>query len=285
MHRVEPHKEQRGFLTIAQNNETTDYLSLAYVQAMSVKLTMPGSKFALLVDRPTLDKMTFNHHDVFDYVILIPEDDAQNDEWKLANEWKVFYLTPFKETIKLESDIVFTRSIEHWWKAFRMKNLVLSTGCKDYLGNPGTSRKYRQIFDDNELPDLYSGLMYFRFSQEATRFFQLAQQLFQNWEGVSSSLQGAAGTQATTDVVYALAAKIIGVEECTLPTLDFINFTHMKPAINDWQNSDWTNVVPCELDLPMVRINGINQYHPLHYYAKNWVTPEVIERYEQCLTT
>ena len=25
---------------------------------------------------------------------------AKDEEWKLSNEWQVFYLTPFKETIK-----------------------------------------------------------------------------------------------------------------------------------------------------------------------------------------
>jgi len=51
--RTEDHKEQQGFLTIAQNTDTVDYLQLAYVQAMSIKLTMPGSKYAVIVDSAT----------------------------------------------------------------------------------------------------------------------------------------------------------------------------------------------------------------------------------------
>jgi hypothetical protein len=83
----------------------------------------------------------------------------------------------------------------------------------------------------------------------------------------------------TTDVVYAVTAKILGVETCTLP-IDWINFVHMKPAINQWPETPWTELVVAELDLPMVRINNVNQYHPLHYYEKAWVTDDVVKEYE-----
>ena len=39
----------RGFLTIAQNTDGVDYLRLAYAQAMSIKLTMPGSQYCVIV--------------------------------------------------------------------------------------------------------------------------------------------------------------------------------------------------------------------------------------------
>jgi hypothetical protein len=81
-------------------------------------------------------------------------------------------------------------------------------------------------------------------------------------------------------VVYALAAKLIGVELCTLPSADFINFVHMKPAINQWPEMPWTDNTIFELDLPMVRIGNVNQYHPLHYHEKSWANDEVIKRYE-----
>jgi len=128
MQRITSHSAQQGFLTFAQNTEV-DYLQLAYVQAMAVKLTMPGSQYAVIVDKQTLAQVSDSHRQVFDYVIELPEDHAEDEHWKLSNEWQAFYLTPFKETIKLESDLVFTRSIDHWWTAFRLRDLVLSIGC------------------------------------------------------------------------------------------------------------------------------------------------------------
>ena len=164
MRRVDQYQAQQGFFTIAQNSADVDYLRLAYLQALSIKLTMPNSLYAVAVDKITLDSVTEEHRKMFDYIITIENDEAVDDQWKLRNEWQTFFLTPFKETIKLESDIVFTRSVAHWWHAFRLKNIVLSRGCKDYYGNLSKDRTYRQLFDDNDLPDVYNGLMYFRYS-------------------------------------------------------------------------------------------------------------------------
>ena len=94
MSRIIPHQHQQGFMTIAQNTTDTDYLKLAYVQAMSIKITMPGSLYAVAVDKATLSLVTDVHRKVFDYVILIENNTASNDEWKLSNEWQIFYLTP-----------------------------------------------------------------------------------------------------------------------------------------------------------------------------------------------
>jgi hypothetical protein len=281
MPRITSHQEQQGFLTIAQNTVDTDYLKLAYVQAMSIKLVMPQSKYAVLVDHNTLASVTEQHRRVFDYVITIDNDMAADETWKLSNEWQVFELTPFKETIKLESDIVFTRSIEHWWTAFRLRDIVLSTGCRDYRGQLSTARDYRRVFDDNQLPDVYNGLMYFRYTRTATQFFNIAQQIYANWDYVSQQLlKNCRDPSPTTDVVYALSAKILGVQLCTLPSADFINFTHMKPAINAWSIRPWCEQVVCETDLPMLRIANQNQYHPVHYHDKTWVTDDIVKEYE-----
>jgi hypothetical protein len=282
MPRLTAHQAQQGFLTIAQNTADVDYLQLAYLQALSIKITMPGSKYAVLVDAATLKLVTDQHRRVFDYVIEIVNDLAADSDWKLANEWQAFDLTPFKETIKLESDIVFTRSISHWWTAFRLRDLVLSAGCRNYQGKLSSAREYRRVFDDNQLSDTYNGLMYFKYTKTATQFFNLARQIYTNWDYIAKNLlKNCRDPQPTTDVVYALAAKILGVEHCTLPSLDYINFTHMKPAINGWSNAPWTEQVVCELAVPMLRIANLNQYHPVHYHDKTWASEEVIKEYER----
>ena len=272
---------QAGFLTLAQNSDI-DYLRLAYAQAMSIKLTMSDAKYAVVVDDSTYSCVTEQHRKVFDYVIPLQYNYAKDDSWKLANEWQVFDLTPFKETIKLESDILFTRSIDHWWTAFRLRDVVMSLGCRDYQGNINISRQYRKLFDDNDLPDTYNGLMYFRYSQFASDFFAKARQIFSNWDYFRDSiLINCRDEKPTTDVVYAIAAKILDPDNCMLPQCDFINFTHMKNAINSWpESTPWSELVVSEFNLPMIRINNINQCNPLHYQDKTWITDEILKRFE-----
>lgn len=286
MRRLDQYQAQQGFLTIAQNSSDCDYLRMAYAQAMSIKLTMPGSLYAVVVDQSTAGQVLDQHRQVFDYVIELDEDASADDDWKFRNEWKVSFLTPFKETIKVESDLIFTRSIAHWWTAFRLRDVVLSVGCRDYLQRKSSSRDYRKLFDDNELPDVYNGLMYFRYTPTSAEFFWIARIIFQNWEHIRDNhLVNCRDPYPSTDVVYALTAKLLGPEQCTLPSMDFINFVHMKAKINKFREQiAWHDLVVTETDLPMVRINNVNQYHPLHYYSKEWLTDDIVKEYEHALS-
>jgi hypothetical protein len=276
------HKEQQGFVTFAQNTADIDYLELAYVQALNIKATQKDNRYAVIIDTATREKVNERHHYVFDYIIDLPSD--HNDPTstrKFANEWQVFGLTPFKETIKLESDLLFTRSIDHWWTAFRLRNICLSTGCKNYLGINSTIRRYRELFDANCLPDVYNGLMYFRFSLEAKQFFDAAQYIQMNWSYVRAGLKKCVEDQPSTDVMYALSAILVGQETCTMPSMDFLNFVHLKPAINGvGETTKVTDQLVTEFDSGMIRINNINQLQPLHYYEKDFVTAEMKEWYE-----
>ena len=274
----------KGFLTIAQNTADVDYLRLAYLQALNVKSTHPGAQYAVIVDKNTAKNITNKNKKVFDHVITLSQDNSENSNWKLGNEYKVFELSPFKETIKVESDLLFTRNIDHWFTAFRIRDVVLSTGCKTYRQESASARVYRKFFDDNNLPDVYQGLMYFRYSQTASLFFLTAQRIYRNWEYLKNNvLKNCREEEPSTDVLYALAAQVIGVELCTLPSMDFINFVHLKPGINGWGNTDtsWQEIVNYEQEGDMIRIFNINQYSPVHYYNKPFATEELITYYEQ----
>ena len=271
------HKAPQGFLTFAKNSDQVDYLDLAYIQALNIKATQSEcNQFAVIVDQETHAKLKPHHEQAFDFVI-VHDSDGPYDAEAMA-----FWLTPFKETIKLESDLLFTRSIDHWWHAFRYRDVCLSQGCRDYQQQISHCRKYRELFDANNLPDVYNGLMYFRFSQTARDFFTNAKRIFENWSQVQSELKNMQTAMPSTDVVFALAARITGVELCTLPSMDFINFVHMKPAINNFSEEQvFTDVFVTEFDSGMIRINNVNQYHPVHYYDKDFITEEMREYYER----
>jgi hypothetical protein len=275
-------KEPVGFVTFAQNTDSVDYLELAYLQALNVKATQRNNKYAVIVDAATREKVDERHLNAFDYIIDLPTDNnSSTSAWKLANEYQVFRLTPFKETIKLESDLLFTGSIDHWLPAFRLRNVVLSTGCRDFQGRLSPVRKYRQFFDDNNLPDVYNGLMYFRYSQEAFNFFTTAETVFRNWDTLRDLLKNCREDTPSTDVLYAVTALLVGEDTCTIPSLDFVNFVHMKPGIQHWSDArSWLETVVAERDGDVIRINNQNQYHPVHYQDKAYATQELIEYYE-----
>lgn len=271
------HKEQFGFVTIAQNTDECDYVRMAYLQALSVKLSMPGSRYAVITNNEVPEECL----DAFDYIIPMENPNS----WAQANEWQMFKLTPFKETIKLEADLLFTRDCSHWLDIMRLKEVVLSTHCKDVFGNIVTNSTHRQLFAENNLPDVYNGLMYFRYSQTAMNFFKTAEVLFANWESVKQSLKGCDDEYPTTDVIYAVSALLVGIENVTLPSADFINFVHLKNTINKWPEGNWPDMVITETDAPMVRINNLNQYYPVHYHNKEWINDNIIGQYRSAFRT
>ena len=263
----------RGYLIIAKTSDTVDYLACARVLAKSLKLFHPTAHITLVTDGVEADR-------VFDIVkpFYYPVDELANPH---AADWQAYWCSPYHETIKLEADIIITAPIEHWWTHFRQRELVIATRCYDFRGQRAASRKYRQVFDANHLPDTYNGITYWRRTPLAQEFFSLCSYLFAMWHEFSKSLTLGQQDPGTTDLIYACAAEILGREKTTLPN-NAVGFVHMKPAINQLAQEDWTRELVWEIGRDFVRINTLAQQYPLHYYIKSFAK-EVEPIYDQLL--
>jgi hypothetical protein len=186
------------------------------------------------------------------------------------NDWQVFRASPFRQTIKLEADMIAASPIDHWWTLFEHRDVVVSQGSRDFYDQPATSRRYRKLFDDNNLPDVYNAITYWRLSTTAQEFFEWVRRIFENWAQYRTLLKFPDDT-ATTDVVYAMAAQIMGPERVTLPPGVGPNIVHMKRYINPIHTDDWTRELVWEHTDPGVRINTVAQWGMFHYHVKNWL--------------
>lgn len=277
----------RGYLTFAQNTAGVNYLELAYLQALSIKCTQKINNYTVVVDSSTMEEVDHRHKRVFDNIILIPGEDAASDKtWKLHNEWKAGIASPYTETIKLESDMLFTSGVDHWWDIMSIKDLCFTTHVRDYRQAISHCRAYRKLFDDNELPNLYNGFYYFKKSDTADKFFQTAKLIFENWPVVKSWLKNCSDREPTTDVVFAIAAKIIGFENCHLPGVDVPSFVHMKGAINNWDiDTDWRDMLYRQFDRTTLTVGFTRQSYPFHYYQKDFASPDLVKYYEHIYET
>jgi len=247
--------EEQGYVVLAVNTATVDYVRCAGMLVQSLKTQHPDSRVCLITDQPVEDP-------VFDYVHLLPvvSDNAY------ANDAAVFQLTPFRETIKLEADMLIASPIEHWWDLFRHRDLVISTGCRNWRGDVSAVRHYRRVFDQNHLPDVYNAVTYWRLSETAKEFFDLVRDIFANWEHVRTLIKFAPAT-ADTDLVYALAAQIMGEQRVTMPFVTYPQIVHMKPH-HAGTTDQWTNELTWEHD--PLRINTVAQWGAFHYHIKEW---------------
>jgi hypothetical protein len=189
------------------------------------------------------------------------------DQGGYANDWQCFWASPYRQTIKLEADMIAATDIDHWWTLFENRDVVISQGARTYRDQPATGRFYRRIFDDNNLPDVYNAITYWRLSKTAQEFFELVRDIFLNWNQFQKILKFP-DKEPSTDVVYAMAAQIMGPEQVTLPPGHGPTIVHMKRHINGLHTEDWTQELIWEDD--PIRINTIAQTGFVHYHVKEW---------------
>lgn len=255
---------ERGYLIPAVNTAQNDYVACASRLAKSIKVWHPDAKVCLLTDNSNVE------YDCFDYVQVLPlGDQAPDSDWKLINDWQAGRATPFRQTIKLEADMLITSPIEHWWDMLQKKDVVVSTGCRNFYGQPSTSRFYRKVFDQNNLPDVYNAVTYWRFSETAVEFWRWVRKIFENWNEYKTLLKFP-DELPTTDLVYAMVAVIMGPERVTMPWATYPKIVHMKRHIIGSTREDWTRELVWEWDGSLLRINTVAQEGAFHYCQKNW---------------
>jgi hypothetical protein len=258
-----PVQAERGYLIIAVNTDTVDYVACAQQLNHSIKTWNPDAKTCLLTDCDA-------DLPAFDYVVKLPYGDvSKNASWRLSNDWQAFRASPFRQTIKLEADMLITSPIDHWWTMLQHRDVVISTGARDYYSNVATNRSYRKIFDANNLPDVYNAVTYWRLSKTAQEFWSWVQNIFENWDQYKSLLKFP-DDEPTTDVVYAVAAQIMGPETVTLPFATYPKIVHMKKHIIGTRTEDWTSELTWEYHNANLRINTVAQHGAFHYNTKDW---------------
>ena len=203
--------------------------------------------------------------------VITQQDLPYSDQGGFANDWQCWQVSPYRETIKLEADMILTSPIDHWWNLFELRDVVISQGARDFYNLRTSCRTYRRTFDHNHLPDVYNAVTYWRVSQTAQEFFRLVRAIFTYWETYQTLLKYP-DPEPTTDVVYAMAAVIMGPARVTLPDGLGPTIVHMKPGINPIKTHDWTQELTWETD--PVRINTVAQWGPIHYHVKPWQPDE-----------
>ena len=247
---------ERGYLIPAIDTDSVDSLSCAVQLARSIRQWHPAANISVLSVKRCSDP-------VFDHVIPLPYGDLGG----YINDWQCFTASPYRETIKLEADMICASPIDHWWSLFEHRDVVVSQGARTFYDEPATSRYYRKIFDANQFPDVYNAITYWRLSATAKEFFDLVRQIFEQWDSYKKILKFP-DDAPTTDVVYAVAAVIMGPERVTLPPGLGPTIVHMKRYINPTHSDNWTKELVWENN--PFRINTVSQFGLVHYHVKEW---------------
>jgi len=275
----------KGFLTVCENNNETDFVQMAYLLALSLKKSQKKyNKLSIMVS--DIDTISDRQMSVFDKVIMIPKDygwyerTESLDTTSLCDQY--YNVTPYDETIVLDADMVFTEDILSWWDVLKNEDLVFSEVVKTFKGTNINGDFYRKTFTDNELPNIYTGMFYFKKSEKAKEFFELVNKIFDDWRNYFFELdENTRPTFLSADVAYAMAYKYLNY--ASKKYLGVPVFTHMKSRLQDLNLTDeiWTNHLSVNIDSNLeLNIENYSQILPFHYHDKNFLSKEIIELYE-----
>jgi len=270
----------KGFLTLAQNGKE-DYVKMAYALALSLKLSQSKyNKLSVVVNND--ETIPVKYLEVFDRVFYI---DKPDESWKIQNKWQYYNITPYDETIVLDSDMLFFNDISSWWSELGIYNDIdFTTNISNYKGEVVTSDYYRKVFTNNKLPNLYTGLFYFKKTKEIKQYFKLVELIFKNWEVFYEKFLKDSPKHLSGDVVYSLAAKIMFNRKWD----SYLSFTHMRSRLQDSTMVDnWNKYLPSFFTKHNghigLKVCNYNQTYPFHYIKKDFMNDEVIELYETTL--
>lgn len=287
------HKEVIEGELVLNNNELNivewsgkiDYVEQTCVLAMSLKATNPSEKISIVTNDPVPDQ----YHSLFDQIIPIPfNDDADKEYWKIQNRWKVIHATPYDHTIVMDSDMIILQDITNWWSTFSNYELFFTNNVYTYRGELVTGNYYRKTFTENNLPNIYTGLYYFKKTKFTLNFFNWLETVVKNWEiFYNKILDRYIPEFVSMDVCTAIVVKILDCEDqVTNKKNKFPSFTHMKPKIQNWTDSGyrWQNNVGVYIDRNCnIKLGNHTQTGILHYTENDFVTPTLINRYRNYL--
>ncbi len=281
----------KGFLTIAQNTENIDYIRMAYALALSIKNSQEKyNSFCLATDIDEKD-IPSKYKSVFDHIVPIPwKDHAINSVWKIENKWKYYYMTPYDETVVLDADMLFPKDISPWWDIMGKKDICITHCPKTYKNQDIISTRYRKCFVSNNLPNVYTAFMYFKKNEKTIELFKMCEIIFNNWEKFYYEfLDENRPKHLSGDVAYALAIKILGIEnECFINSKSVPSFVHMKGLLQGIDEKliteKWTDHIPTYFqNNGSFMIGNYNQTLPFHYHLKEWLTNDMIKILERNL--
>lgn len=280
----------RGYICIAQNTPDVDYLQQAYALAMNLKLTQSQvNNLTVCVDAATKKLITSRHRQVFDHIIDIPwNDEAVDSDWKVQNKWKYYYMSPYAETVILDTDMLFPVDVSYWWDILCQRDVWATTKVRTFRGEVVNSDFYRQCFTQNNLPNVYTAFFYFKKSELAAEVFKMTELIFQNWQRMYFKyLPNGKPDYLSGDVAFALAIQILGVEhQCTRENIDAVpTFVHMKSHVQNFTEvsitETWCELIPTYYNsYADFKIGNFQQLLPFHYVHKEWLTDQMISQLE-----
>lgn len=267
----------KGYLIFAQNS-SVDYVRQAVALSASLKSAGNVEPVSLVTNDPVPE----NFKNLFDKIIPIPWGDlSESKNWKIENRWKLYHVSPYNETIVMDSDILVTEDLTTLWNFLENFDLYFTSTVYDFTSKVIKDEVNRKVFVQNDLPNLYSGLHFFRKSQSADDFYQLLELIVKNYQDFYNQYTPNATQKfLSIDVAAAIACKILDNKHLiTCDAYQPINFYHLKTNLQSLpvNANSWVDVLDCEYSSKLIignrQLRGV-----IHYVEDKFLTDEIFNK-------
>lgn len=264
-----------------------EYVKQACLCAMSIKATQEMKNVSIV----TLDEVPKKYKKLFDKIIDIPWIVDGDDTYYLTEQrWKAFHVTPYKETIVLDTDMLFLSDVSHWWNILDRYDVFLTSKVFTYRYQEVTSDFYRKAFVENKLPNLYCGIHYFKQNDIALNYYKQLENVCHNHidyynrfvkksKPKVTNAKGETFILSSMDINHAITSLHLNLKNITNNS---VNFIHMKSKAQNVKDigEKWTDTIPYYMtDDLKLKIGNYNQHGVFHYTEKSFCD-SVIKKYE-----
>tara|TARA_B100000085_G_scaffold235451_1_gene223727 strand:+ start:1044 stop:1850 length:807 start_codon:yes stop_codon:yes gene_type:complete len=264
----------KGYLLIAMGS---DYVLQACLLAMSIKKTQKINNVSLV----TSDDVPQRYSNLFDHIIDVPWHDDKDSFYKTEHRWKAFHVSPYEETVVLDTDMIFLDDVSHWWKYFSEKDIGFLTDVRDYRNNKIKENYYRRTFYANRIPDIYCAFHYFKKTDPALKYYERLKLICENYKDFYKVYVPKHTPQIKSmDVNHAICILDCGLENYTVYSA---NMTHMKSKLQGWKDpsDSWLDTVPYYVDEDLKLKIANYQQHGLFHYTENKFCEKIIGLYNE----
>lgn len=183
----------KGVFLFAQNNHTIDYVKQAIFCAKKIKKHLKV-EVALATDNVEYLKKTYPYYSKYiDHVIPLEWQECHQTrlyfdgamskrglEWRNFDRCKVYDLTPFDETLVIDTDFIIGNSV--LGNVFKSQEEFLI--CKD-VKDLNFDRPGKEMFDyisDRSIDMYWATVFYFKKTERMKIFFDLVSHIKENWK-------------------------------------------------------------------------------------------------------
>ena len=262
----------KGYVLIASGK---DYVKQACLCAMSIKLTQKIQNVSIITN-DTVEKQFEN---LFDHIIEIPWHEETVCFYDTQNRWKAYHVSPYEETIVLDTDMLFLSDLSHHWDIFNRYDVCLVEKVRTYKNETVTDDYYRKTFTENNLPNVYNAYQYFKKNDNSLKYYKNLKHIVRNWQSYYKEyLPKNTPRLDSMDVNHAICMIHNNNNNYKTSSIDFV---HMKSKIQnvDWQQDSWVNEIQYFVgdDLKI----GNYKQHGLFHYVDNNFCNTVFETYKE----